>query len=85
MNAVIQRKTGKLLGWCRVPGFGQGCVVPIRWPTGRITVISFRYRYPQSMVLQWTDDIKLKDIHPQIIAYGYRDAGLLPRFKRYNL
>ena len=85
MNAVIQRKTGKLLGFCKVPNLGRGCVRPIRCENRRWTLVFFRFRYSQSMVLQWTDDTKLKDIHPQVIAYGYRDAGLLPRFKRHNL
>jgi len=110
MNAVIQRKTGKLLGWCELPKFWgeRGYTVPIRtgclfvkikkiWldgiyqykngmtggphipmlTTANHSHIDFRYKFSQADLKK-----KIEDIRPSVIAYGYRDAGILPNFKR---
>ena len=69
---VVQKKTGLLLGYCD-PVCCRGKYYTLPYATKQlITSIKFRYQFPHPL---W-------QVLPRLIAHGYRDAGMLPGFKR---
>lgn len=77
MISVIQRKTGRLLGNCDIPNFkylGRRFVVSYTCDGVNFTEAWFRYKLITNSC--WNDPAV------RLIAFGYRDASLLPNFKR---
>lgn len=66
---VVQKHTGKLLGTCHLKQVA-GRYIKIPYVTKRCWITFMKFRY------------YLKGSKTYIIAHGYRDAEMLPEFKR---
>ena len=79
MISVIQRKTGKLLGHFQPHGkfiYGHHWIMvyAIEGYNGKIAFTSVTFRF------QFIHNVWWSTHNIRVIAYGYRDANLLPGF-----
>lgn len=83
---VIQRKTGKFLGYCDVPWKGgMRHYVSLMHRDGRIELVRYRWAFVRHTGERLMGVALLWDVRPpELIACGFRDARHLKGFNSFD-